>query len=57
MRRLKDVPPPGEQRADPDTFSAAFLTNIIHALEINLYGALVNPESSEGTWWGWSDEA
>ena len=44
VRRLKDVPPPGEQRADPDTFSAAFLTNIIHALEINLYGALVNRE-------------
>ena len=42
VRRLKDVPPPGEQRADPDTFSGAFLTNIIHALEINLYGALVN---------------
>ena len=44
VRRLKDVPPPGEQCADPDTFSAAFLTNIIHALEINLYGALVNRE-------------
>ena len=44
VRRLKDVPPPGEQRADPDTFSGAFLTNIIHALEINLYGALVNRE-------------
>ena len=50
VRRLKDVPPPGEQRADPDTFSAAFLTNMadaapdIHALEINLYGALVNRE-------------
>ena len=44
VRRLKDVPPPGEQCADPDTFSAAFLTNIIHALEINLYGVLVNRE-------------
>ena len=42
--KAQDVPPPGEQLADPDTFSAVFLTNIIHALEINLYGVLVNRE-------------
>ena len=42
LRRLKDIPPPGEQRADPDTFSAAILTNIVRALEVSLYGALAD---------------
>ena len=54
---LDDVPPPGEQRADPDTFSAAFLTNIIHALEINLYGALVNREPVPDYLWSTTEKA
>ena len=44
IRRLRNLPTPGQLREDPDEWAAAFATTIVRALEFLLYGALVGQE-------------
>ena len=44
VRRLKELPLPGHQRADPDEYCAVFLSQIVRALDSLLYAELVDAE-------------